>query len=169
MAAMSPNSDAYSYRMEFRPMFLFTYNLTAIGGSLFVWLWARYSASAGDIPTHVILETIGYVAVFFAPPYSALCTFIITRYFRYSISSRGIGGKNAGGSARFISWDSISSVKPIRFGNLTFIRVLTEDNKLPVWMPLFIRSERAFDDSIREHAPEGNVARTLFITSKSAN
>jgi hypothetical protein len=158
---MQARPESEPYRTEFWPVFLCVYIVGAVGGALFLPLWVWLDPTLSVRP-HVVLEGIGYVAVFFSPPYAALCALFMSRYFTYFVTSEGIGGRSGSGKLRFVPWSQIDEVKPVALGNLRYVRVVTSDDSLPVWLPLFLRNAVDFDSRLTEHAPEDHVVRRLF-------
>ena len=158
---MSPTPG---FRMEFKPVFLFTYVLGAIVGSIAIMLWRLLDASLQTIPYSVVLDTIGYYLIFIAPVYAGVCGLVMSRYFKYVITENGIRGQNLIGASRFVEWDSIAELRPITIGNLAFVRLVTEGEKPPMWLPLFISDEQVFGGALLECAPEDSAIRGLVRT-----
>jgi len=158
---MSPTPG---FRMEFKPVFLFTYVLGAVVGSIAIVLWRMLDASLQTIPYAVVLDTIGYYLVLIAPFYAGVCGLAMSRYFKYVITENGIGGQNLIGASRFVEWDSIAELRPIKIGNLAFVRIVTEEKKTPMWLPLFINDEQVFGGALLDFAPEDNAIRGLVRT-----
>lgn len=155
---------ASSFRMQFKPVFLFVYIVGSIGGAAFVVLWRFLDPQLANVESFVLLETIGYYTVFVCPVYAALCAWLMARGFQYKVTPEGIGGAGFFGSKRFAKWEDISTVKPAQVGNLGFVRLVTTDGALPVWLPLFVRDDEGLGGTILEHAPEDSVARSLVRT-----
>ncbi len=88
----------------------------------------------------------------------------MSRYFKYVITENGIGGQNLIGASRFVEWDSIAEIRPIKIGNLTFVKLITDDGKPPIWLPLFISDEQVFGGALLECAPENSAIRGLVRT-----
>ncbi len=157
-------SPTHGFRMEFKPVFLFTYVLGAIVGSIAIMLWRMVDASLQMVPYSVVLDTIGYYLILIAPFYAGICGLAMSRYFKYVITEDGIGGQNLIGASRFIEWDDIAELRPIKIGNLAFVRLVTEEKKPPMWLPLFINDEQVFGGALLECAPEDNAIRGLVRT-----
>ena len=153
-----------TFRMEFKPLFLFIYIAGSIAGATSIISWTVLAPSFSDVETYIVLKTVGHYIVFFAPVYSAACAYALTTYFRYVITIDGIGGKSLLGPVRLARWGDIGQMKPVRIGNLHFVRLVTRDRGLPIWLPLFIRDDEAFGGTILQYAPMDNVARSLVRT-----
>ena len=153
-----------SFRMEFKPVFLFVYVVGSLFGAVSIFLWSALDPSMKMIPTYVVLDTIGYYIVFFAPVYAAGFGLVMSRYFKYIITTDGIRGQNLLGVSRFAEWDSIGEIRSVRIANLSFARLLTSDGKSPIWLPLFLSDDEGFGGTILRCAPEGNVTRNLIRT-----
>ena len=157
-------SPTHGFRMEFKPVVLFVYITGSIVGSSLIVLWRILDASLQMIPYSVVLDTIGYYLVLVAPFYAGVCGIVMSRYFKYVITENGIGAKNLAGASRFVAWDSIAELRPIKIGNLTFVRLITEDNRSPMWLPLFVSDEQVFGGALLDCAPEDSAIRGLVRT-----
>lgn len=150
--------------MDFRPVFMFVYITGSIMGGLCIMLWAALDPAMRIIPFPIVLDTVGHYIVFFSPAYAALCALVMSRYFCYVVDANGICGQNLLGASRMAEWDSITKITPVKLGNLTFAKLVTNDGKLPVWLPLFVHDEEALGGTILNFAPEDNVTRQLVRT-----
>ncbi len=150
--------------MEFKPVFLFVYVAGAIAGSIFIGLWRMLDASLQMVPYSVVLDTIGYYLILIAPIYAGLTALVMSRYFKYIITDDGIGGENLFGASRFAHWESIAEIRPIKIGNLSFVKLITDDGKQPVWLPMFISDEQVFGGALLQCAPEDSAIRGLVRT-----
>ena len=157
-------SPTHGFRMEFKPVFLFTYVLGAIAGSIAIILWRMLDSSLQTVPYAVVLDTIGFYLILIAPFYAGVCGLALSRYFKYVITENGIGAQNLIGASRFVEWDSIAELRPIKIGNLSFVRLVTEDKKPPMWLPLFIDDEQVFGGALLKCAPKDNAIRGLVRT-----
>ena len=72
------------------------------------------------------------------------------------------------GVSRFVKWDCIVELRPIRFGNLAFVRLQTEESKAPMWLPLFLSDEQVFGGALLDFAPKDNAIRGLVRTIELA-
>lgn len=150
-----------SFRMEFKPVFLFVYIVGSLAGTILLLLWSWLDPRLANVEAYITLETAGYYIVFFSPLYSAFCAWIMSSRFKYEVTENGIGGKGLIGSSRFARWEDLSYVKPISVGNLSFIRIVTTDGKLPVWLPIFMDNNGKLGGTILRWAPQDNVARSM--------
>lgn len=157
-------SPTHGFRMEFKPVFLFVYITGAIVGSILILLWRMLDASLQMVPYSVVLDTIGYNLILIAPFYAGVCGLVMSRYFKYVITEDGIGGQNLIGASHFVEWDNIAELRPIKIGNLAFVRLVTEEKKPPMWLPLFISDEQVFGGALLECAPEDSAIRGLVRT-----
>ena len=157
-------SPTHGFRMEFKPVFLFTYVTGAIVGSIAILLWRMLDASLQQVPYSVVLDTIGYYLILIAPVYAGISALVMSRYFKYIITDDGIGGQNLLGASRFAYWETIAEIRPIKIGNLTFVKLITDDGKPPVWLPLFISDEQVFGGTLLKCAPEDSAIRGLVRT-----
>ena len=92
---------------------------------------------------------------------AALCRNLVAR-FTIEVNSEGFRGYNAQSRDRFVPWASMRSTKYLNFGGLRYVRVFSEDEKAPIWIPLFLSRMAAFEASVRDLAPEDNVLRAFF-------
>lgn len=134
------SSDAScTFKMESAPVFLFAYITgSAICAALVVGL-ALFNPAFSEAQLPVVLETIGYVLVFFGPPYAALFALVMAHYFKYTVTADGVRGQSLMGTPGFVPWTEIIEMKPVRVGNLDFVRLISADGVRPVWLPLFSR------------------------------
>jgi len=153
-----------AFRMEVKPVFLFVYVAASLFGGVSIVLWSLLDPAMTMIPIHVVLDTIGYYVVFFAPVYAAGFALVMSRYFKYLVTTEGIRGQNLLGVSRFAAWEDIGEIRHVRIGNLGFARLHTEDGKLPIWLPLFLNDDEGFGGTILQFAPEDNVTRSLVRT-----
>lgn len=161
------SQGASTFKMDPAPVFLFTYIVGSVACAGLVAVLALTDPAFQQAKVSVVLETIGYILVFFGPPYAALCALIATHYFQYTVTADGIGGQNLLGKSQFVAWSDIAMLKPIRIGNLEFVRLVSGNGARPIWLPMFVRNETAFDNTIMQWAPQGPVAQAFTpITSK---
>ena len=127
------------FRMETAPMFLFAYIAGSLLCSAFVIALTLTNPEFRGANLPVVLETIGYVIVIFAPPYAALVAFVMGKVFKYSVTAEGVHGQDLMGRATFVAWGDIAEMKPARIANLDFVRLFSVDGSRPVWLPMFVR------------------------------
>lgn len=133
------SENSCTFKMEPAPVFLFAYVTGSLLCSVFVAVLALTSPEFSDTNLPVVLETIGYVLVFFGPPYAALAALVMGHYFKYSVTAEGVRGQNLLGQPTFVAWDDIAGMKPVRLGNLDFVRLISAAGARPVWLPMFVR------------------------------
>ncbi len=150
-----------SFKMDPAPVFLFTYVTGSLACAGFVGVLAVTDPAFQQAKLSVLLETIGYILVFFGPPYAALCALLATHYFQYTVTAEGVGGQNLIGRSQFLRWSDIAAMKRVRIGNLEFIRVMSREGGRAIWLPLFVRNEPAFDATMMQWAPPGHVSHRL--------
>jgi hypothetical protein len=125
--------------MEMAPAFLFAYITGSIMCSAFVAVLALTSAEFSGAKLPVVLDTIGYVIVFFGPPYAAISALVMSHFFKYTVTADGVQGQDYMGRPSFVPWDAVAEMKPISIGNLDFVRVIGHDGARTVWLPMFVR------------------------------
>lgn len=157
------SQGASSFKMDPAPVFLFAYITGSVACALFVFLLGIADPAFHQAKLPVLLETIGYLLVYFGPPYAALVSLVTVHYFQYTLTPEGIGGQNLLGKSRFVAWNDIAGLKPIRFGNLEFVRLMSVGGERPIWLPLFVRNEGAFGDTLMQWAPQGHVTHDLVV------
>ena len=140
------------YRVDPGPVFLFAYITGSIGCSLFVVSLAIFDPAFAQAKTPVVLETIGYVLVFFGPPYAALCALVLTHYFQYEVTPEGVQGQNWLGRTVLVKWSEVAAAKPLTIGNLEFVRLSTPSGTR-VWLPMFVHSAASADAPTFAWAP----------------
>jgi len=154
------DSKEYVFRTDFMPVFLFVYVVGAIGGALFILCLVTFDTSI-HVEKHVMLETIGFYIMVFSPPYAILSAVIMSRYFSYYMTDKGLGGENLVGKSQFIEWDDIQKIHPIHIGNLTYARIHSNGEKHPLWFPLFFKNDQSFGAQLVKLTPSDHVARTM--------
>ena len=137
-----------TYKVDPAPVFLFAYITGSLACSAFVVVLALFDPAFENAKLPAVLETIGYVLVFFGPPYAALCALVLTHYFRYEVTADGVRGQNAFGRTLFVQWNTVTSMKPIRIANLEFVRVAGGDSTSTLWLPMFVRSASPMEPSV---------------------
>jgi hypothetical protein len=76
------------------------------------------------------------------------------------LSSEGVCGNSFRGVRRFVRWQDIVAVKPLRILNLRFLRLYPADGTCPVWMGLFHAHEKEFDEELKRLAPANSPILT---------
>lgn len=148
MEGRGMSAGASRYKVDPAPVFLFAYISGSLACSAFVVVLALFDPAFQHAKLPAVLETIGYVLVFFGPPYAALCALVLTYYFRYDVTADGVRGQNAFGRTLFVQWSEVTSMKPIRIANLEFVRVSGRDNTSTIWLPMFVRSASSAEPSL---------------------
>jgi len=134
-----------SYKVDPAPVFLFAYITGSLGCAAFVVALAMFDPAFQDAKLSVVLETIGYVLVFFGPPYAALSALVMTYYFRYTVTPDGVSGQDLLGRTQFVNWSDVETMKPIRVGNLDFVRVYSRSDGSALWLPMFVKTATPVD------------------------
>ncbi len=100
---------------------------------------------------------VGFVIVF-----CIISSFIMSAYYKVTLNDNGLEGFNFWGISLFIEWGNITNVKPINFFGLPFLRVLPNNSRLALWVPLFMKDVNGFHEQSSYIPPEGNVFREYF-------
>lgn len=170
---MSPRSlyasqASCTFRMETAPVFLFAYIVgCALCSALVVGL-SLLDPSFSNAKLPVILETIGYVIVFFGPPYAALFALVMAHYFKYTVTADGVLGQSLFGKPGFVAWTDIAELRPVHVGNLDFVRLISANGDRPVWLPLFSRHAAGSDASEIAWGPHAGTAEALGLLRTAA-
>lgn len=93
---------------------------------------------------------------------SILFCAVLVAYFTVELTPQGIRGYNFWGRYRFVPWSSMCATKHVNLGGLRYVRVFSENESTPMWLPLFLHGMDAFETSVRTVAPEHNVLRAFF-------
>ena len=152
-----------TFKMEPAPVFLFAYISACVLCSALVAGLALTSPAFSGAKLPVVLETIGYVIVFFGPPYAALSALVMTHYFKYTATAEGIHGQSLLGKPTFVPWTEIAEMRPARIGNLEFVRLISERGARPVWLPTFVRHAAGAPDETEHWAPQFQNLRSLSL------
>lgn len=78
------------------------------------------------------------------------------------LSSDGIYGHSFWGKKRFVRWQEVRAVKPIRILNLRFLRIYSTGNGKVTWLPLFQARKAEFIQEIQRLAPGDNPVLNHF-------
>ncbi len=132
------------YKVDPAPVFLFAYIAGSICCSVFVVLLALIDPAFRQAKLPVVLETIGYVLVFFGPPYAALSALVMTHYFRYEVTQEGVRGQTWLGRTEAVRWSEVAAARPIHIGNLEFVG-LTTSAGTRIWLPMFVHPATSTD------------------------
>jgi len=122
------------FRMRFVPPFTFTIILSIIGfsGYLFVTEGINIDWKSCVIAlSGMLLFVLLYIL-----------TIII--YYKVTLTEDGIKGFNFWGKYRFVQWNEINNVKFINFCGLKFLRVFSKNERLSLWIPLFLKDMNDF-------------------------
>lgn len=153
-----------TYKIDPAPVFLFAYVVGAIACSGFVAVLAAFDPAFQQAKLPVVLETVGYVLVFFGPPYAALCALVLTHYFRYEVTADGVSGQSLLGHNVSVAWSDVEAMKPVQIGNLDFMRVISTGRKRAIWLPMFVRAGSPFDEVAQLWTPQAQFMRKRDVS-----
>ena len=134
---MSRSTSTYS--VDPAPIFLFSYVAGSLACSALVVLLALIDPSFQRAGAPAVLQTIGYVLVFFGPPYAAICALTLARQFKYEVTPEGVVCRGLLGRPSIVLWNDIAATRPIKVGNLEFVRLIPRSPGAAIWLPLFVR------------------------------
>jgi hypothetical protein len=140
MEGRAMSAGVSTYKVDPAPVFLFAYITGSLACAAFVVFLALFDPAFQSANLPAVLETIGYVLVFFGPPYAAMCSLAMSYYFRYDVTPDGVTGQNLLGRTLFVKWTDVASMKPLRVGNLDFVRVSCRSRAATLWLPMFVRA-----------------------------
>lgn len=152
-----------TFKMEPAPVFLFAYITGSVLCSTLVVALALLNPSFSNAKFPVVLETIGYVLVFFGPPYAALFALVMAHYFKYTVTAEGVSGQSLLGKPGFVAWTDIAEMQPVRIGNLEFVRLIGTHGEQPVWLPLFSRHAAGAPAAEIAWGPHAGAAEALGL------
>ncbi len=155
--------NSCTFKMEPAPMFLFAYIAGTVLCSAFVAALALTSPEFSGAKLPVVLETIGYVIVFFGPPYAALAALVMGHFFKYSVTADGVCGQDFMGRPTFMAWSGIAEMKPLRVGNLDFVRLVSNGGARPVWLPMFVRYAAGGGEAAVQRSPQFQALQALGL------
>jgi hypothetical protein len=164
MGAMSQGTC--KYKVDPAPVFLFAYITGSFCCSAFVVVLALIDPAFRQAKLPVVLETIGYVLVYFGPPYAALSALVMTHYFRYEVTEEGVHGQTWLGKTESIRWAEVAAARPIHVGNLEFVRLSTAGGRR-VWLPMFVHPASAAGSATFAWAPPVQSADVLHARTMS--
>lgn len=121
--------------------------------------------------TDPFLATSNLPAIFFQELLlfvtAAIPIAVIVWYYAVDINSEGIWGYDSWGRYRFVPWASMNSVKAFHIPiGLRYLRVVRENERWSMWLPLFRSNMNDFETTIERWAPEDNMLRTFFRETK---
>ncbi len=83
---------------------------------------------------------------------STVYSWILSVVFPAAFSADGIYGHSFWGRRRFVRWQDVASVKPIRLGNLRWLRIYAADGKI-TWLAMFQARKLEFRQEFSRLAP----------------
>jgi hypothetical protein len=91
-----------------------------------------------------------------------LCLLAFIAYFQVRVSPEGLGGFDAWGRYREVTWDHLCGARPVNLLGLKFLRAYGPGGKAVVSLPLFLSGLERFCGLVRRHAgPEHPLAVAL--------
>jgi hypothetical protein len=157
-----------TFKMEPAPVFLFAYITGSVLCAALVAGLSFFDPNFSEARMPVVLETIGYVLVFFGPPYAALFALVMAHYFKYTVTADGVTGQSLLGKPGFVAWADIAEMRPVRVGNLEFVRLISDSGDRPVWLPLFARHASGAEASEIVWGPNAHAAQALGLLQPAA-
>lgn len=150
--------EGYRYRIRFRPFFF--YNATA--GTLPIpFLWpVTMPADGHNYLVPVTLLAFGSVVLV-----SAIGTWFGCRFKPTLLHWSGLRSHTFWGSTRWVSWEHILRVQPIRLPFVRYLRVYTSYGGV-IWLPLFHENQQEIEKRILESAPPSNPLRRYLNESR---
>lgn len=146
------------YRSKFLPYFIFIALVSGFGLVLGLII-------EGFDPKVIQRQVVS--AIIFSVAWSLICTTILVLGFTFKISGSGINGCNFWGKYRFVEWNTITDCGTINMLGLKYIRVFTQDNKAPIWVPLFLNHMQDFREDIINLTDHGDSIRSYFETKNA--
>lgn len=157
------SENSCTFKMETAPAFLFAYITGTLLCSAFVAALALTSPEFSGAKWPVVLETIGYVIVFFGPPYAALAALVMGHFFKYTVTADGVCGHDLMGRPTLVAWTEIVEMRPLRVGNLEFVRLISDGGARPVWLPIFVRHAAGRGQATIQHSPQLQALQALGL------
>ncbi len=121
-----------NFRLSFLPPWLLI-GLGTFTGTQIVSLILSDEFS-GDVVVHGL----------FCAGYAAATSLAIAWFLRVQVCDQGLRCGNFWGAYSFVSWQSITDVKPTRFIWLPYLRIFAPSLRWPIWLPLFLQDESGF-------------------------
>jgi hypothetical protein len=91
-----------------------------------------------------------------------LCLLAFIAYFKVRVSAEELGGFDAWGRYREITWDHLRVARPVNLLGLKYLRVYGTGGKALLSLPLFLSDLEGFCRLVRRHAgPEHPLALAL--------
>ena len=150
---------AKRYRLKFMPIFV----VIALGTGLFGLLLDLILT--GFDTTSIQWQLVP--VIIFSVAWSLISTTALVLYFTITISDRGIKGFTFWGQCRFVEWKTIKECRTTNLIGLKHLKVFTLDNRLPLWVPLFLNHMRDFEEDIIILTDQGNCIRSYFETKNA--
>jgi hypothetical protein len=90
---------------------------------------------------------------------------IVTWLFPVHADDVGVGGFGGWGLRRAAKWNLMTSARPVNVGGLPYLRVMCDDGRSPLWIPLFLTDRPGFASLVLQEAPTDNAVRAYFEQS----
>ena len=142
------------YRSKFLPLFLAIALCTGLLGLLLSMILTGFDIRA--------FQWKVVFAVIFLIAWSLTWTTIIVLYYTITISESGIKGYNFWGGYRFVEWGTTKECRTMNLLGLKYLRIFTLDNRLPLWVPMFLNHLQDFKRNIINLTDQGNCMRSYF-------
>ena len=114
--------------------------------------WRATARIFPNVAAGIALGALG--SIFFA--------YLFHFFFSIRISPDGVSAYSAWGIRRFIAWQHIASVRPIRILNLRYLRLYSSTDRKTTWLPLFVTDSPAFRTALKAAVPSDNPVLTYI-------
>jgi len=159
--------EEYVFRASFSVSFRHLAVWGLPGGVLFASILIRFDEG---LRFESIYEVVGFVCAV-GPVLLIVCLLLVAaltlafiRLHTTIITPQGIRDCNFWGRWRFVPWHDIRAARLTTLIGLQYVRLLTEDGRLPLSVMLFVENFDEYRAVVLKFAPEGNAFREFLLT-----
>jgi hypothetical protein len=88
-----------------------------------------------------------------------VASWVNTRFNGVEVNERGVRLTAIVDVGRYLNWDQITRIRPIRWLWLPYLRLDTPRKTYVLWLPLFLKDKAGFRRAVTELAPPNNELR----------
>lgn len=151
-----------AYRPSFMLMFTLLFVLGAASGAGSTAAMEELGLSPHGILSYAFLRLLCIIYL-----WASVCALIMVQTLAIRVTQDGIYGRTFWGKARYLAWEDVSTVAMTRTPPLRFMRLFSEDERAPLWVPWFIRKRGRFRQDVLTRVSQDHPLRNL-LTQESA-
>lgn len=164
---MAPKPSTRLTERIFPGSFSFLYRLSLIAHTILfpiVWLFLIPANKKPLLYLFTVLMSIVAAAIF-----DVLVALLMMWIYRVRVTPEGIHGGTAWGTPIYMAWSEMETVRPQKLLGLPYLKVTSfRKNRMPLWIPRFLGTPKAFQEHISHQASPLNPLRQSLENGNSA-